>query len=80
MIEAIPWGPDSVGARLVRSLGPFGFVAVDTDRVNLDDLVRGYGREGAIVRCYGDPRSCIAVFCAPESETLGCVAGWISED
>jgi hypothetical protein len=69
----------SVLSRLLRSLGPFGFVAVDPERVNLEDLCAGPG-EGRIVRVLGDPRECIQVFAAGSDETLGCVAGWISED
>ena len=75
----VPFDEGSVLNRLLRSLGPFGFVAVDPDRVNLDDLCAG-PCEGRIVRVIGDPRECLHVFAAGSDETLGCVAGWISED
>lgn len=77
-VLGVPFDEGSVLNRLLRSLGPFGFVAVDADRVNLDDLCAG-PCEGRIVRVIGDPRECIQVFAAGSDETLGCVAGWISE-
>ena len=59
------------------SMGAFGFIAVDVDRVKLDDLL--HDRPGAIVRCFGAPNDCITVYPADNSLT-GCVAGWISEE
>ena len=64
----------------LMAMGPFGFVAVDEDRVNLDDLIHALSRPGSIVRCYGDPRECIQVYSDDSSAILGCVAGWMSED
>ena len=75
----VPFDEGSLLNRLLRSLGPFRFVAVDTDRVNLEDLCAGLC-EGRIVRVRGNPADCITVFAAGSDETLGCVAGWISED
>ena len=75
----VPFDEGSLLNRLLRSLGTFGFVAVDIDRVNLDDLSAG-PCEGRIVRVRGNPADCITVFAAGSDETLGCVAGWISED
>ena len=75
----VPFDEGSLLNKLLRSLGPFGFVAVDPARVNLDDLCGGPG-EGRIVRVIGDPRECIQVFAAGSDETLGCFAGWISDD
>lgn len=69
----------SVLRRLIRSLGPFGFVAVDPSRVNLDDMMAP-ACDGRIVRVIGDPSTCIAVFAPADALTLGCVAGWISDD
>lgn len=75
----VPFDEGSVLNRLLRSLGPFGFFAVDADRVNLADLCAG-PCEGRIVRVRGNPADCIAVFADGSDKTLGCVAGWISED
>ena len=61
------------------AMGPFGLFAVDTNRVNLDDLIFSYDRPGAIVRVMGSPQDCIKLFPA-DYEPLGCIAGWISED
>lgn len=66
--------------RLVRSLGPFGFVAVDIERVDMLDLIDAGNIEGLIVRVRGNPHDAIAYFPAPDAPTLGCVAGWISEE
>lgn len=75
----IDMSEESVIGRLLRSLGPFGFVAVDPSRINLDDLISTGRGEGSIVRCYGNPADCIAVYASGQAETLGCVAGWISD-
>jgi hypothetical protein len=69
------------GDRRLLELGG-GFIAIDQDRVNLDDLLRlgeaaRYGAPG-IVRCDGDPRQCITVFHG--APPLGVVAGWVSEE
>lgn len=56
---------------------PFGFLAVDANLVNLDDLLSA--RPGAIVRCFGQPSELIAWF-PPAESYVGCIAGWISED
>jgi hypothetical protein len=78
-VSQIDIGDDSVIGKLLRSLGPFGFVAVDADRVNLDDLINSGGAAGSIVRCIGNPSDCIAVYASEQADTLGCVAGWISD-
>lgn len=59
------------------AMGAFGFMAVDLDRVNLDDLMNA--EPGAIVRVRGNPADCIK-FYSGDSDAVGCVAGWISED
>lgn len=64
----------------LMAMGPFGFVAVDQWRVNLQDLILALEKPGAIVRCEGDPRECIQVYSDDTSAVLGCVAGWVSED
>lgn len=76
----VPFDDKSVLGRLVRSLGPFGFIAVDTGRVNLDDLISSARRPGGIVRCDGRPDDCITFFVSQDAATLGCVAGWISDE
>ena len=78
-VEGVQYSEGSVFNRLIRSLGPFGFVAVDPDRVNMDDLL-SEPREGLIVRTKGDPRECIHVFVTGQDESLGCLAGWISDE
>ena len=76
---AVECGVDSVLGKLIRSMGPFGFVAVDQARVNIDDMCAP-SQAGKIVRVYGDPSTAIVFFAPPDSETLGCVAGWISDE
>jgi hypothetical protein len=78
-VKKIDISEDSVIGKLLQSLGPFGFVAVDAERVNLDDLINSGGVAGSVVRCRGNPRDCIAVYASEQAETLGCVAGWISD-
>ena len=38
---------------------------VDRNRVNLNDMEYG-GRDGAIIRCDGDPRECVMVYHVPD--------------
>lgn len=71
-------GAETVLGKLIRSMGPFGFVAVDQERVNIDDLCEP-SQPGKIVRVFGDPATAIVFFAPPDAETLGCVAGWISD-
>ena len=77
-MDKIPFDENSVVGRLLHSLGPFGFVAVDPSRVNLDDLIAPH-IPGKVVRVHGDPATCIAVYASEDAPTLGCVAGWISD-
>ena len=69
---------ETVDGKLLRSLGPFGFIAVDPVYVDLDDMCNM--RPGAIVRVRGNPYDAIRVYALPESDTLGCIASWISEE
>ena len=78
-METVEFDDTSVMGRLIRSLGPFGFVAIDEDRVNIEDICAPECT-GKIVRVRGDPMECITVFCAPDPMAAGCLAGWISED
>ncbi len=75
----VPFDENSILGKMIRSIGPFGFVAADTNRVNLDDLLAEC-RPGRVVRVNGDPSKCIAMFAPKDAETLGCVAGWISDE
>jgi len=79
METEVPYDEGSVLNRLFRSLGPFGFVAVDVNRVNLDDIC-AEPREGRIIRVDGDPSKCIQFFVSSDENTLGCLAGWISDE
>jgi hypothetical protein len=65
--------------RLLDMMEPPAFLAVHVDLVNLDDLLN-FHRPGAIVRTRADPRECIQWVVPPAQESLGCVAGWISEE
>ena len=64
----------------LMAMGPFSFVAIDRDRVNIDDLIECLEGRGGVVRCNGDPKDCITVFSEDVGAFSGCVAGWISED
>ena len=75
----VPIDESSVIGRLLRSLGPFGFIAIDQASVNLGDLLTP-SMPGRIVRVTGNPSECIAVFASEQAETLGCIAGWISDE
>ena len=79
VMTEVPFDDDSVLGKLLRSVGPFGFIAVDQSCVNMNDLCAP-DRPGKIVRCYGNPAECIQVFASQDAETLGCVAGWISDE
>ena len=78
IINTVDFDEHSVLGKLLRSLGPFGFIAIDESRVNIHDLA-SY-KPGAIVRVQGNPDDCIRVFAMPDAITLGCVAGWISDE
>ena len=65
-------------ARLFE-MGAFGFIAIYTDYVNLDDLLHA-NRPGAIVRCDISPADAIKLYAPAEHQALRCVAGWISEE
>ena len=78
-MNSVPFDDESVLGKLLRSLGPFGFVAVDDSRVNIDDLLSPCV-PGKIVRVRGNPADCIAVYSSADAETLGCIAGWISDE
>lgn len=54
-----------------------GFIAIWDGMVNLDDLM--YMRPGGIVRCRDKPADCISIF-HPDLSSVGCVAGWISDE
>lgn len=62
----------------LREMGGLGFIVVDTDRVNLDDVCNS-DRPGAIVRVWGDVTTAIR-FIGGDDTKIGCVAGWISEE
>jgi hypothetical protein len=61
------------------AMGPFGMLAVNTKTVNLDDLLFSMETPGCIVRVTGSPQDAIKLFPA-DTDPLGCIAGWISED
>jgi hypothetical protein len=66
------------GAKEIRLLEMRGaFIAFREGSVNIDDLLSM--EPGSLVRCKENPRDCLAVYVTDEP-TLGCVAGWISED
>ena len=72
-------GADSFDDRFDRlyEAGLHGIWAVNTDTVNLDDLLSSSAHVGAIVRCsdVNDIR-----FIPTDSKGVeGCIAGWISE-
>lgn len=77
-MQELKYDDESVLGKIVRSLGPFGFIAVDESRVNLNDLLAP-SDAGRIVRVMGDPNTCIRIIPSENPETLGCLAGWISE-
>jgi hypothetical protein len=65
-------------ARITESIG--GFLAVDQNRVNIEDLIFSLDNPGrlGIVRVEGDPNG-IKFFPLPGQDMTGCIAGWISE-
>ncbi len=79
METSIKLDDSTVLGRLIRLVGPFGFIAIDQNRVNIEDLVASE-LPGAIVRCDGNPNDCINVVIPGAIETLGCVGGWISDE
>lgn len=66
---------DDRQTRLMEMSG--GFIAIWTDMVNLDDILRSH--PGKIVRCNTNPADCISVV-HPDLSSVGVVAGWISEE
>ena len=62
--------------RMVKALGPFGFIAVDVTRVHVEDLFDG----GTIVRVDGNPHECIMMVTPQDANLLGCIGGWISDE
>lgn len=77
--EAISIVLDAAPSKMrdLYAMNAFGWLAVDVDRVNIDDLLDM--QEGGIVRVKGNPKTAIQFF-ASENEALGCIAGWHSED
>jgi hypothetical protein len=61
--------PSSPKMESLCEMGAFGFVAVHTGRLNIDDLLEA--RPGGIIRVDVKPT---------DSPFIGCIAGWISED
>jgi len=61
--------------RLASMAGGVWFV--DTSRINIHDFLDS--RPGQIIRCDGPPKDCVT-YIPGDEPTLGCVAGWISDE
>ena len=64
-------------ARLFR-MGFMPMLAIDEANVNIDDLMQYI--PGGVIRCYINPADCITILQIADDSSLGCVAGWISEE
>lgn len=55
-------------------------IAIDDEKVNIEDLIASWKNPGAIIRVKGSPHKSMLFMPNPDSDAIGCVAGWISEE
>ena len=65
------------------SMSISSLLVMDADRINWDDIEQlsklGMLR-GGIIRCFGDPRECVMPITWANDDSIGCIAGWISDE